>query len=119
MNSSAPVSSTPISNGWGWVLRTRESEEWKSSYSFDMELVTAEDIEIGNHSTSTSPKTHFTQLATVSLPTQEGRISLRDLDLTEIDTSGERTRKIDLESYLEIIRNTFGIELPELPRTIS
>ena len=103
---------------WGWMLRTRESEGWKSSYSFDTGHVTAEDIEIGNHYTSTSPKTHFTQLATVSLPTPEGRISLRDLDLTEIDTSGERTRKIDPESYLEFIRNTFGIELAELPHSI-
>lgn len=104
---------------WGWMLLTLDTGEWKSSYSFDTGHVTAEDIEIGNHYTSTSPKTHFTQLATASLPTPEGRISLRDLDLTEVDASGERTRKIDPESYLEFIQSTFGIKLPELPRTIS
>ncbi len=104
---------------WGWMLRTREPGGWKSSYSFDMGLATAEDIEVGNHYTSTSPNTHFTQLATVSLPTQDGRVSLRDLDLTEIDESGQRTRLIAPDSYLEFIQGTFGIKLPELPRTIS
>lgn len=104
---------------WGWMLRTLESGEWKSSYSFDLEHATAEDIEVGNHYTSTSPKTHFTQLATVSLPTPEGRISLRDAELTEIDGSGERKTRIVSNSYLEFVRTAFGIELEELPRTIS
>jgi N-hydroxyarylamine O-acetyltransferase len=106
-------------NPWGWMLLTLASGGWNPSYSFDMGHVTAEDIEVGNHYTSTSPKTHFTQIATVSLPTPEGRISLRDLDLTEVDASGERTRRIDPKCYLEFIQSTFGIELPELPRTIG
>lgn len=100
---------------WGWMLKSREPGGWKSSYSFDTGFVTAEDIELGNHYTSTSPKTHFTQLATVSLPTAEGRISLRDAEVTEIDGSGERTRRIAPDSYLEFVRNTFGIELKALP----
>jgi len=104
---------------WGWMLSTLESGEWKSSYSFDLGHVTAEDIEVANHYTSTSPKTHFTQLATVSLPTLEGRVSLRDLDLTEIDASGDRTRRVDPKSYLGFIRDSFGIDLQELPRTIG
>ena len=104
---------------WGWMMRTLEAGEWKSSYSFDLGHVTTEDIEIGNHYTSTSPKTHFTQLATVSLPTPEGRISLRDLKLTEFDDSVERTREIEPKFYLNLLRNTFGIELPELPATIG
>ena len=101
------------------MMRTLEAGEWKSSYSFDLGHVTTEDIEIGNHYTSTSPKTHFTQLATVSLPTPEGRISLRDLKLTEFDDSVERTREIEPKFYLNLLRNTFGIELPELPATIG
>jgi len=104
---------------WDWMLRTREAGEWKSSYSFDLGHVTTEDIEVGNHYTSTSPKTHFTQLATVSLPTPGGRVSLRDLELTQFDDSNERTRQIDPGSYLDFLRNTFGIELPESPPTIG
>ena len=104
---------------WGWVLRTLEAGEWKSSYSFDLGHVTAEDIEVGNHYTSTSPKTHFTQLATVSLPTPEGRVSLRDLELTKVDGSSERSRQIDPGSYLDFLRDTFGIELAERPPTIG
>ena len=107
------------SEPWGWILKTLEAGEWKSSYSFDLGHVTTEDIEVGNHYTSTSPKTHFTQLATVSLPTPDGRVSLRSLELTEIDRAAECTRVIDPESYLDVLRNTFGIELPELPPIIG
>jgi N-hydroxyarylamine O-acetyltransferase len=104
---------------WGWMMRTLDAGEWKSSYSFDLGHVTAEDIEVGNHWTSTSPKTHFTQLATVSLPTTHGRKSLRNFELTEIDGTGEKIKETDTESYLELLRTTFGIELPELPATIG
>jgi len=104
---------------WGWMLRTGESGRWKASYSFDLGHVTPEDIAVGNHYTSTSPMTHFTQLATVSLPISEGRISLRDLQFTEVDTTGERTRRIDPGSYLDFLREAFGIELEELPHIIS
>jgi N-hydroxyarylamine O-acetyltransferase len=31
---------------WGWMLRTLESGEWRSSYSFDMGHVTGADIEL-------------------------------------------------------------------------
>ena len=104
---------------WGWLLRTRESDDWKSSYSFDLGHVTTEDIEVANHYTSTSPNTHFTQMAVVSLPTPNGRISLRDLELTEVIGSDETTRELDAESYLDLLRTTFGIRLPELPSTIG
>lgn len=104
---------------WGWMLRTLESEEWRPSYSFDLGHVTAEDIEVANHYTSTSPRTHFTQLATVSLPNAQGRISLRDLELTEIDGTDERRRQMEPGSYLDFLRDAFDIELRELPRTIG
>lgn len=104
---------------WGWMLRTHEAGGWRESYSFDLDHVTTEDIEVANHYTSTSPNTHFTQLAVVSLPTAEGRISLRDLELTDVMRSEERARKVEVECYLDILRDTFGITLPELPSTIG
>jgi len=104
---------------WGWMLRTSDAGRWKPSYSFDLGHVTEADIELGNHYTSTSPKTHFTQLATVSLPTDDGRVSLRDDELTVIDGSRETTRRIKPEAYLEVLESTFGIELSELPRTVG
>jgi N-hydroxyarylamine O-acetyltransferase len=104
---------------WGWMLRTSDAGRWKPSYSFDLSLVTQADIELGNHYTSTSPKTHFTRLATASLPTAGGRVSLRDDELTVIEGSRETTRRIDPEAYLEVLESTFGIELPELPRTVG
>ncbi len=103
---------------WGWMLRTSEVGEWKPSYSFDLAHVTKADIEVANHYTSTSPNTHFTRLATVSLPTAGGRVSLRDRELIEIRGTEETTRLIDPGSYLDLLKTTFGIELSELPRTI-
>lgn len=58
-------------------------------------------------------------MAVVSLPTPDGRISLRDLELTEVTGSDQTTREIDAESYLDVLRTTFGIALPELPSTIG
>jgi N-hydroxyarylamine O-acetyltransferase len=104
-----------IERPWGWLLRTLEAGAWKASYSFDLGHVTAADIEVANHYTATSPRTHFTRECVVSLPTPDGRISLRDDVLTEVDGAGARTRTVEPGHYLEVLRETFGIDLPTQP----
>ncbi len=100
---------------WGWMLQTRESGGWKNSYSFDLGHVIFSDIELGNHFTSTSENTHFTQVSVASLPTPEGRISIRDLIFTEVDATGTQSYPISREWYLEKVESAFGIELPAIP----
>jgi len=97
---------------WGWMMRTRDKGEWKDSYSFDLEYVTGEDIEMGNFYTSHSPKTHFTQIRTASKPTENGRVSLRNFTFTEIKDNQIFTQEIeDSPAYLELLKQKFEIEL--------
>lgn len=102
-------------NPWGWMLRTLEAGTWKDSYSFDRSHATAADIEVGNHYTSTSPKSHFTQFCTASLPTPDGRVSLRGAVLTEVTGPDEKSRTIDRDAYLDLVKDVFGIDLPAMP----
>lgn len=97
---------------WGWMMRTFDKGEWKDSYSFDLEYVTPEDIELGNFYTSHSPNTHFTQIRTASKPTENGRISLRNFTFTEIKHHEVIMREIeDGPGYLDFLKERFDIEL--------
>jgi N-hydroxyarylamine O-acetyltransferase len=97
---------------WGWVMQTREKEEWKDSYSFDLGVVTAQDIRLGNWYTSTSPTTHFTRVRTVSRPTREGRISLRDNELTEVvHGEGVATNIAPGPEYMRALKAYFSLEV--------
>jgi len=97
---------------WGWVLETLEDGAWKTSYSFDLGHVTHEDIECGNFFTSHSLDTHFTRIRTVSLPTETGRISLRNQTLTRIEKGQKTTETLpEGKAYVEALAEWFGIEL--------
>jgi len=71
-----------------------------------------EDIELGNHFTSTSPETHFTRSRVVSLPRADGRVSLADFSLTEIRGDETTTRSVAPgEPYMQTLAEVFGLEL--------
>lgn len=100
---------------WGWLLQTLENGQWKDSYSFTLGHVTDADIELGNHYTATSPRTHFTQVCVAGLPTPSGRVSVRDAELTEIVDDDKSTRTLTREEYLDTLDRLFGIQLPSFP----
>lgn len=97
---------------WGTLLQTREGDTWKDSYSFDLSHVTDADIELGNHYTSTSPKSHFVTQRVASAPRTHGRVSIRDFTLTRVE--GDTKTEQDVPggpAYLEALSDHFGIEL--------
>jgi len=97
---------------WGWMMWTHDGALWKESYSFDLGPITQADIDVGNHYTSTSPNSHFTQMRTVSLPTLEGRVSLRNYTATRVHRGRSSTRMIaDRPDYLDLLNREFGIRL--------
>jgi len=97
---------------WGYFLQSLERGIWKNSYSFDLSRIIDSDILVGNHFTSTSPKSHFTQLKVVSLPTPMGRISLREMEFTEVSNGASETQTLSSnEDYLNILHLRFGIKL--------
>lgn len=108
---------------WGIFMQTREGEAWKDSYSFDLSHVTDADLELGNHYTSTSPKSHFVTQRVASAPREHGRVSIRDFTLTRLDGDTKTTQEIPSgPAYLEALSMHFGIELDatyEDLRTVS
>ena len=105
---------------WGTMLQVLENGEWKNLYSFSREFVHAADIISGNFYTSTSPGSHFTWLRIAALPNPEGKVTLVDFDLT-VQTS-DNTETITLQpgaTYLDIIREYFGINLQESYEKLS
>lgn len=97
---------------WGWMMRTLDKGLWKDSYSFDLEHVTKEDIDVGNFYTSHSPNTHFTQIRTASKPTAKGRISIRNFTFTCINGEKVETSQVeDGPGYLDFLEEHFDIRL--------
>ncbi len=97
---------------WGWMLQSREEDQWRDTYSFDLCHVTPSDIAVGNHYTSTSPNTHFTQSRVVSLPRPGGRISIWNFTLTEIKEGHKSISEIAPgQPYLNLLADSFGLRL--------
>ncbi len=97
---------------WGWLLQSLVNSEWLDSYSFDLSYVAPSDIVVGNHYTSTSPNTHFTQARVVSLPKPAGRITIWNFTLTEIKNGNKTTQEIiPGQPYLDILQDRFGLSL--------
>ena len=97
---------------WGWLLQSLENGRWQDSYSFDLGHVTEADIAVSNHYTSTSPDIHFTQARVVSIPRPQGRVSLWNFTLTEIQDGHKSTREIEPgPDYLNVLADYFGIKL--------
>jgi N-hydroxyarylamine O-acetyltransferase len=97
---------------WGWMMQSKENGDWLDSYSFDMGHVTPADIEIGNYFTSTSPGSVFARTTVASLPHPNGRVSLSDYTLTEIENGHKATREAAPgQAYLDVLADYFGIKL--------
>lgn len=97
---------------FGTMLQLEQDGDWQDLYSFDLGFVSQADIELSNHYTSTHPECFFTWARVANLPHRNGRISLMDFSLTEID--GEDKRETKLEAgpvYLEALEKYFGIRL--------
>ena len=101
-----------VQEGSGWVLQTRRSEGWVDMYAFTLEPHEPVDYEVGNHYTSTHPTSPFRKMPIAQRPSPEARYILRNRELT-IDTGTSlTTRTVADKELLDVIRETFGLELP-------
>lgn len=99
---------------YGTMLQVLENDVWKNWYSFDMERVWPNDIEMGNYFTSTNRDVFFTmsRLAVRTIPF--GKITLMDFHLREF--SNDVVTETILEpgpAYLKSLETKFGIVLDE------
>lgn len=98
-------------DNFGMMLRCKTSKGWQDLYSFDMCHVCQGDIEMGNHFTSTHEESIFTQMPIITLPTLEGRVTMRQDNLriddgtTVVDATITKVR-----DYHAALTNHFGLE---------
>ena len=95
----------------GMMMQCRSPKGWLDLYSFDLEHVSTTDIEMGNHYTSTHKNSIFTVMPIVTMPTADGRVTLRQDNLrveggkTVVDTTLARAR-----DYHAALANNFGLD---------
>lgn len=97
---------------FGTMLQARDGDGWKDLYSFDLGHVFPADIAYGNHYTSTSPDTLFTNSRVAARPLAGGEITLLDRAM-KIAVNGTEQLKVlpDSPVYLDAIKTHFGIEI--------
>lgn len=97
---------------WGWMMSTREGRDapYRESYSFEQSHVTPADIAVSNFFTSHSPLTHFTRCRIASRPTPDGRISLRDQELTRLAAGVASVETVaGGPATMELLEREFGL----------
>ncbi len=94
--------------------RSAPHGDWQPQYTFDLGEVAPDDLEQGNHWTSTRPDTRFTTLRVASIALPEGFAALTDRQITVYSrgTSEKRTI-VDAEDYARTLREVFRIALSE------
>ncbi len=103
---------------WRYMMQVRNSElggaDWFNMYSFDLEHVCHGDLVTGNHYTSTSPASHFTQMRITSLLTPDGRYAISENQLTSVSGGGKyETEQTTIEpfEYVDLLKTKFKLEI--------
>ncbi len=96
-----------------WVLQSRVTGDWADLYAFTLEPQEVVDYEVANHYVSTHPSSRFVKTLTAQRMTEERRITLRDRELLVDDgTTAASSLVPGGDPLLDLLRETFGIELP-------
>jgi N-hydroxyarylamine O-acetyltransferase len=102
-----------VEEGRHYVLQSRRPDGWMDMYAFTLEPHERVDYEVSNHYTSTHPTSPFRTMPIVQRPSPEARYILRDRELTT-DTGAQVTaRTVSDEELLDVLRETFGIDLAD------
>ncbi len=97
---------------FGYLLQSHINGNWEDLYSFDMQHVCENDLEYGNHCTSTMPTSTFVTSWVGCLRTENGQKTLLNLTYKEVD--GDQTVIKELTpgiEYLAVLEQQFGIKL--------
>lgn len=97
---------------FGYMLQSKPDDNWKNLYSFDLSHVFDIDIKFGNHFTSTSPDSFFTNARMAALPIKEGMLTLHNYRLKKVVNGKEEVILLkDGPSYLSVLDKEFGINI--------
>lgn len=102
-----------IARGGGHVLQMATVRGWDDQYVFLPQPVHPVDMEVANWYTSTHPQSRFVRTLTAQRATCDVRHVLRYPTYTEIRSGLSTSRTIDRAELLPLLRDVFGIDLPE------
>ena len=91
-------------------------EAWLDLYAFVPEARPEVDFAMGNHFTSTFPRSPFVQSLVVQLPTPGARYSLRNLDWSITRGGRVEERQVTLAEARALLVERFGLEIPAQAR---
>ncbi len=95
------------------VLQSHHHGAWEDLYAFVPEPRFPIDFEMANHFTSTHPDSRFLKTLTAQLPGPGVRRILRNRAYAELRGDQAEGRELAPEELIPILRETFGIEVPE------
>ncbi|WP_170309672.1 arylamine N-acetyltransferase family protein [Litorilituus lipolyticus] len=92
---------------FGTMLQLWLDDEWSNLYSFDFEHVCIGDIEYGNHYTSTSKGSIFTQAYVAALHTENGVITLLQNQIKIKDNNAETIVQFDTDEEMKALAKNY------------
>jgi N-hydroxyarylamine O-acetyltransferase len=98
------------------VLQSFHYGAWEELYAFVPEPRFPIDFTVGNHYTSTHPDSRFLKTLTAQLPSPEVRRILRNRAYAELRGDAVEGRELAREEVIPILREAFGIEVPDEAR---
>ena len=99
-----------------WVLSVRDRAGETDLYEFTDDPQTVADIEVANHYTSTHPSSMFRKVLTVQRTRPGGERTILRSDVLIRFRDGVSTEEpVDRSRLRAVIREEFGVELPETP----
>lgn len=101
------------SEGGERVLQLEQAQGWLDLYAFVPESRPAVDFEMANHFTSTHPLSPFVRTLTVQLSRPDERHILRNRSYVVVREGGSEERALEEREVLSLIRERFGLDLPE------
>ncbi|APC14904.1 arylamine N-acetyltransferase [Pseudomonas frederiksbergensis] len=103
--------------GDSYTLRAKVAGEWQAMYVFDLQRQEGVDYEMGNWYVSTHPESPFLQRLMVARTGPETRYTLNNgsYAIHRMGSASERREMTDPEVLIELLREVFGIQVPEHP----
>jgi N-hydroxyarylamine O-acetyltransferase len=95
------------------VLQVSNEARWSDLYAFSAEPRYPVDFEVANWYTSTNPQSRFVASLTAQRRALEGRVVLRNLQLTTSDRAGTETRDLSRGELVPVLRHTFGLDVAD------
>lgn len=97
--------------GW-WVMQAGRAGEWSDLYAFTLDAHERVDYEVLNHYTATHPRSIFRSVLLAQIASPDRRVLLRNRELSIETSTGMTTRTLTVEEIPDVLRDTFGLQLP-------